>query len=164
MAAADYYKASVTMRTDEEELEIQAQDIDQKTLLFQAQLRGFLLRHRVSLRCKDDVAIENKGHLTSINTRSPLDTRSTISDMVNERRTSDTNKILNKNAKNAQYGDEYPKRDNLYVFDVGHTPGKAESTDLQARYQELSNSAANASECDQGYRSANETTDDILDS
>ena len=157
MAAADYYKASVTIRTDEEKLEIQAQDIDQKTLLFQAQLRGFLLRHRISHHRKDDVAIENQGHLTSINTRSPLDTRSTIDDVVNERRTSNTNKILNKNAEtviNAQYRDEYPERD------VGHTPGKAESTDLQARYQELSNSAANDSECDQGYRSANETTDD----
>ena len=160
MAAADYYEAPVTKRTDEEKLEIQAQDIDQKTLLFQAQLRGFLLRHRVSHHCKDDVAIENKGHLTSINTRSPLDTRSTINDVVNERRTSNTNKILNKNAKNVmntQYRDKYPERD------VGHTPGKAESTDLQAGYQELSNSAANDSECDQGYRNENENTDDTLD-
>ena len=45
MAAADYYKP--IMRTDEEELEFRAQDIDRKTLLFQARLRGFLIRHRV---------------------------------------------------------------------------------------------------------------------
>ena len=146
MAAADYYKAPVTMRTYEEKLEIQAQDIDQKTLLFQALLRGFLLRHRVSHYCKDDVAIENRGHLTSVNTRSHLDTRATTSDMVNERRASNTNKILYKNAKNAQYGDEYPKRDNICVSDIGDMLGEAESTYLQARYQEFSNSAANDSE------------------
>ncbi len=166
MAVADYYKAPVTTRTYEEKLEAQAQDIDQRTLLFQAQLRGFLFRHRLFHHCKDHVAIENKGHLTSIDTRSPLDTRSTISDIVNKRRTSNINKILNNNAKNArdaQYGDEYLKRDNFYVFEVGHTPGKAESTDPQARYQELSNSGANDSECDQGYSNANNTTDDTLD-
>ena len=113
MAAADYYKTPVTMRTYEEKLEIQAQDIDQKTLLFQAQLRGFLLRHRVSHRCKDDVAI------------------------------GDINNILYENAKNAQYGDEYPKRDNVYVFDIGQRLAEAESAYLQARYQEPSNSEAN---------------------
>ena len=54
MAAADYYKAPLTMRTYEEKLEIQAQDIDQQTLLVESHLRGFLLRRRVSRHCKDD--------------------------------------------------------------------------------------------------------------
>ena len=148
MAAADYWTAPLTRRSFEEKLEIQARDMDQQILFFQAQLRGFLLRHRVFSHGTDVDAIVNKGHLTSINAKSPLDTRSTVNDVVNERRTSNTNKILNNNAKNAkdaQNGDEYPIRDNVYAFDVGHTPEKAESTDFQAYYQE----PANDSECDQ---------------
>ena len=78
MAAADYHKAPLTMRTYEEKLEILAQDLDQQTLRFQTHLRGFPLRRRISRYCKDDDAIENKGHWTSINTRNPLETRGTI--------------------------------------------------------------------------------------
>lgn len=74
MAAADYYKASSSMRTDEEEWEIQARDINQKTLLFQARLRGFLARHRVFHPDQDDVAVENNGHLAYINERRYGDT------------------------------------------------------------------------------------------
>ena len=155
MAAADYYKAPLTMRTYEEELEIQAQDIEQQTLLFQTHLRGFLLRRRVSRYCEDDDAIENKGHWTSINTRNLLETRGTIRNVVDERPISDTDNIskgLAKIPSNAQYGEEHPKRDNVCAFDVGYTPGKAESTDLQAYYQEPKNIATNGSEYDRSYR------------
>lgn len=159
MAAADYYKAvqaPSSMRTDEEELEIQAQDIEQKTLLFQARLRGFLIRHRVSRHYKVDVAIENTGHLASMKRSSYRDTHSSTSEM-DERRNSNTNKII---AENDEHGDKYTQRDNIHAHDLWHQ--KAESLDLQARYQQPINSAADDSECDNGYSKVNKTTDDIL--
>lgn len=128
MAAADYYKAvqaPSSMRTDEENLEIQAQDIERKTLLFQARLRGFLVRHRVSRHHKIDVAIENNGHLSSINRSSYRDTHSITSEM-DERRNSSTNKMI---AENDEHGDKYTQRDETYALDLWHkiTSGKAES-------------------------------------
>lgn len=127
MAAADYYKASSSMLTDEEELEIQARDINQKTLLFQARLRGFLARHRVFQPDQDDVAVENNGHLAYINERS------------------NTNKTINQNTEVDELGDNYMQRDSIYVHDLWHTttPGKAHSTDLQRRLHGPINSAAN---------------------
>lgn len=163
MAAADYYKAvraPSSMRTYEEKLEIQAQDIEQKTLLFQARLRGFLIRHRVSRHHKVDVAIENTGHLASMKRGSYRDTHSITSEM-DERWNSNTNKII---AENDEHGDKYTQRDNIHAHDLWHqiTLGKAESLDLQARYQQPINSAADDSECDNDYSKVDKTTDDIL--
>ena len=61
MAAADYYRAPLTMPTYKEKLKIQGKETDQQTLLFATHLRGFLLGRRVSRHCKDDEAIKNKG-------------------------------------------------------------------------------------------------------
>ena len=66
MAAADYFNSPLNVCTEEEHLEIQARDIDQRTLLFQARVRGYLIRHEVSRRpYKDNIAIENNAHLAS---------------------------------------------------------------------------------------------------
>ncbi len=67
MAAADYYESFSSTRTAEEKLELQARDIDQRTLLLQAQLRGFLIRHRIYYPRRSDVAIETNRRLASIN-------------------------------------------------------------------------------------------------
>ena len=161
MAAADYLTTPLTKRAFEEKLETQAQDIDQQTLLFQAQLRGFLLRHRVFRHCKNNYVIMNKQHLTLMNTRSPLDAQSTNSDVFDELRTSITNKFGNKyarNAENNQYGDKYPEWENVEAFDVGYTLGKGESTDLEAYYPE----PANDSECDQSYSNTYKVTDNTV--
>lgn len=133
MAAADYYETPSSMRTEEERLEIQARDIDQKTLLFQARLRGFLIGHRVFRHHKDDVATEDNEHSAPINRSSYRDTHSITGDIVDERRTGNAN-------------------NDIYVHDL----------DLQARYQEPIKSAANDSEHDNDYSKANKTTDDIL--
>ncbi len=69
MAAADYYESFSSTRTAEERLELQARDIDQRTLLLQAQLRGFLTRHRIYCPHRSDVARESNGRLASINKR-----------------------------------------------------------------------------------------------
>lgn len=65
MAAADYFNTLLRVCTKEEHLEIQARDIDQKTLLFQARVRGYLIRNEVSRPYKDNIAIENDAHLAS---------------------------------------------------------------------------------------------------
>ena len=161
MAAAEYLTTPLTWRAFEDRLEIQAQHIDQQTLLFQAQLRGFLLRHRVFRHRKDDDAIVNQGHFTSTNTWSPQDTYSTITDAFDDLRTSITNKVLNKytrNFKDPPYGDDYLEWENVDGFDAGHTPGQAESMDVQAYYQE----PANESECDQSYGNTYEITDNTV--
>lgn len=99
MAAATYYDAASSMRTDEEHLEIQARDTDQKALLLQAQSRGFLVRHRVGRPHKDDVAIDNNEHLASIDQGRYRDTHSNTRETVNERRNSNINKIINKHTE-----------------------------------------------------------------
>ena len=66
MAAADYYQEPSSMRTDEDRSEIQAQHIDQMTLLFQARLRGFLVRCRVFHHDKNDISIYKNEKLASI--------------------------------------------------------------------------------------------------
>lgn len=160
MAAAIYYDAASSMGTDEEHLEIQAREIDQKALLLQARLRGFLVRYRVSRPYKDDVAIDSNEYLASINQGRYRDTHSMTSEIVNERINSNINKITNKHIEHDGHGDKYTQRENI----CGHstTPGKAENIYLQARYQESINSAANYSERDSNYSKANDLTDQIL--
>lgn len=58
MAAADYYNPPLKV-TKEEHLEIQARDIDQRTLLLQARLRGYLFRGQGFRSYKENVAITN---------------------------------------------------------------------------------------------------------
>ena len=65
MAAADYYNTSLQVRNREEDLEIQARDIDQWTLLLQARLRGYLIRHQVFRSYKENINIKNNVHLAS---------------------------------------------------------------------------------------------------
>lgn len=65
MAAADFFNDSWKATNKEEHSEIQARDIDQRTLLFQARARGYLIRHEVSRLYKDNIAIENNTHLAS---------------------------------------------------------------------------------------------------
>lgn len=48
MSAAEYYMAAQGAPSKEERLNTQARDIAQGVLLFQAQLRGFLVRNRLS--------------------------------------------------------------------------------------------------------------------
>ena len=60
MAATDYFNTPLKVCTKEERLDIQARDIDQSTLLFQARVRGYLRRSY-----KDNIAIEKNAHLAS---------------------------------------------------------------------------------------------------
>ena len=160
MAAASYYDAASSMRSDEEQLEIQARDIDQKALLLQARLRGFLVSDRVSRPRKGDVAIDSIEHLASMNQGRYRDTHSITSEIVNERRNSDINKIRNKHIEHDEHGDKYTQKDNICGYKS--TPGKAQNIDLHARWQESINSAANTSERDSNYSKANDLADDTL--
>lgn len=65
MAAADYYNPPLQVSTKEEQLEIQARDIDQRTLLLQARLRGYMIRHHVFPSYKQDIATTNNVQLAS---------------------------------------------------------------------------------------------------
>ena len=65
MAAADYYNPPLQIRKKEEHLEIQARDIDQRTLLLQARLRGYLIRHQLFRSYKENITITNNVHFAS---------------------------------------------------------------------------------------------------
>ena len=69
MAAADYYNPPLKVCTKEEHLEIQARDIDQRTLLLQARLRGYLIRHQGFRSHKENIAITNNVHSASYRDR-----------------------------------------------------------------------------------------------
>ena len=60
MAAADYYNPPAY--TKEKRLEIQARDIDQRTLLLQARLRGYLIRYQGLRSYEQNIAITNNVH------------------------------------------------------------------------------------------------------
>ena len=77
MAAADYYEPPLNMETSEEKLEIQSRHIDEKILLFQARLRGFLVRRKIPCSSEDGVAIQSTEHLASADMRVHYQSRHT---------------------------------------------------------------------------------------
>ena len=75
---------------------------------------------------------------------------------VNERR----NRIIHSSARINQRVDKYTQKDNILWYKTRQ--GKAESTDLEARYQEPINSTANDSKHNKNYSKSNHTTNDTL--
>ena len=131
MAAADYYQEPSSMRTDEDRSEIQAQHIDQMTLLFQARLRGFLVRCRVFHHDKNDISIYKNENLASIDGENQRRNNSVIGRY--------TRKIIYKIIEDDEIGD------NLWQPII---PVKTENAGLQAQYQISTNSVADDSKLD----------------
>ena len=155
MAAADFYNPPSSVLTNEESLEAQGRDIDQKTLLFQARLRGFLTRNRMSRPHKDDFAVESNRRLSPCSEWRKwryYDAQISTIGIFNERLYSTTNKTINKNDEqdeHDEHGDRPTQRGNVHVHDMWHTttePGRAERTDIQARSHRSMTSAINGSE------------------
>lgn len=140
MAAADYYEAPPNLLTDEERLEVQARDIDQRTLLFQAQSRGFLIRYRIYNYHNHNVANENCQPFAAISTRRSRDIQGSFSRELHGIHDNTTTLSI-ENAEDDDPGGSYDPWQTA-------TPNKAESTYLKARYQELVNGANNGSELD----------------
>ena len=88
--------------------------------------------------------------MDSIDNSSHRNTDSIACETIDEKQTSNTIKIMNKNAENDERGDKPTQKNDIYLLNSCHQkpPEEAQSIDLQARHQEPSNSAASDSECD----------------
>lgn len=135
MAAADYYNPSSNVCIDEEKLEIQAQDIDQRTLFFQARSRGFLVRHAISRHGEVDVAIEHNAHCTTISSRLSQEILTFPSDNYGETQNTSGDKTTYSKVENKVVEEGHGNSDNLRRI-----------AELQARYQESNSKAADNSE------------------
>lgn len=117
MAAASYYNQSFTWIGEEEKLENQARNIDKKTLIFQARIRGFLTRHKLFHR-HSNVTTENDRNFVRCNS---ITTESRVNNVGNKKLENENVQVITSDANSSW---------NTI------TSRKAEIKDLEASYQE----------------------------
>lgn len=137
MAAADYY-LRVPRPKEEERLNIQARFIAQRTLLFQAQLRGFLVRKRMyeHIWRSDSVKKHGSGDIYCIS-----------NEVSHKKRNAQTGQISNCNIEKG-VRDIPPNRIYPLISCQGGTSGEAISKDLRTERPEPIDSLTN--HCESG--------------
>jgi hypothetical protein len=136
MAAVDYYMAEPG---EEERLNIQARDIAQRTLLFQAQLRGFLVRNRMcgQVGCSDSEKKRGFGDIYGFS-----------KEVVHEKRNNNTDQISNYNTEKDKHD---VSKNSVYSLNLCQEGTSEEVKSIELRTQRLEPIDSSTIHCESGY-------------